>query len=129
MITKEQYDVLRCHVANLDDAPRSVVAALIAEYERANPPTPEVPCPVCGAKMLRREGGTFWMCSDHEKCCLYGPNNDPDGKKVMAMGKRKLPLSIHDSYYVDNGKAYEMPSGIVNHKGLGDQIDISEWFE
>ena len=154
MLTKEQCDLLKMNVQHIrPDLVRAMVGDMIAEYDRANPPPPlpKVSCPSCGDPMKLAKDHR-WVCTDLN-CALIGPETDDDGRKVMALGKRKLPLK--PPFVVVGTKVYpvtglrELKKGdrffanalCTAHAGmdherekierpiLGDPIDISEFLE
>ena len=50
---------------------------------------PREKCPVCGREFLFVGGKEYWSCEGERKShILYGPSDDPDGRKIDAMVRK-----------------------------------------
>ena len=82
-----RYGVIEEIVHGIDAAAKMLAPDPVTD---SDPQTrPREKCPVCGEKFDFVTEGRFWSCyCDRKTHMIYGPDNDPDGRKIDAMVRK-----------------------------------------
>lgn len=88
-----RYGVIEEIVHGIDAAAKMLAPDVLtvkdAEYSAGAQARPREKCPVCGEKFDFVTEGRFWSCyCDRKTHMIYGPDSDPDGRKIDAMVRK-----------------------------------------
>ena len=88
-----RYGVIEEIVHGIDAAAKmlepNVLTVKDAEYSVGAQDRPREKCPVCGREFRCLAENKYWGCVDNMKSHLiYGPDPDPDGRKIDAMVRK-----------------------------------------
>ena len=82
-----RYGVIEEIVHGIDAAAKTLAPDPVTDSGPQSRPREK--CPVCGREFLFVGGKEYWSCEGERKShILYGPSDDPDGRKIDAMVRK-----------------------------------------
>lgn len=84
-----RYGVIEEIVHGIDAAAKMLEPDVLTVKDAGPQSRPREKCPVCGREFLFVGGKEYWSCEGERKShILYGPSDDPDGRKMDAMVRK-----------------------------------------
>ena len=85
----EKFDFIGQVVRDVDAAAKMLEPDVLTVKDAGPQSRPREKCPVCGREFLFVGGKEYRSCEGERKShILYGPSDDPDGRKIDAMVRK-----------------------------------------